>query len=125
MGTAGTALSSEYSPFLELPPELRLMIYELMVHEIIAALISATPAAVRSNALKRPRYFGALALLHTNHIIRKESGKFMYRKLRRQIEEFRDAAIEAMKQGKDDKYYNILMQMGSFVQMDKALKRVC
>ena len=60
---------------MSLPPEIRLMVYELAVRENIAAAVS------NANGLKRkpprPPYIGALALIHTSTGIRKESRNTM------------------------------------------------
>ena len=62
------------SPFLKLPAELRLAIYKLAMEDLIATL--PPPNSVLMARL-RPRYRGALALLHISTSIRQESTREM------------------------------------------------
>lgn len=62
------------SRFLDLPAELRLAIYKLAMEDLITTL---PPPDSPIMAKLRPRYRGALALLHTNRSIRQESAREM------------------------------------------------
>jgi hypothetical protein len=60
---------------MKLPPEVRVLVYEFAVQENIAATMSKTAGY---NELKRQPYLGALALVHTTSLIRKESRTVMH-----------------------------------------------
>lgn len=65
-------------PALELPPEIRLMIYELGIHDNIASVKSTAKLDNIFKTLKRQPYLGPLTLIDTTSIIRKESRGAMY-----------------------------------------------
>lgn len=82
MTAPNPADSPEHFPFMKLPPEIRLTIYELALQNTIAAGMS--------NPLKRPLrgpYIGALALIHASTSIRKESRNAMHAVAHRQWED--------------------------------------
>jgi hypothetical protein len=59
----------EAFPFMQLPPELRVMVYKLAIQDIVDPILSAD-----SGDAKEPKQFhGALALLHTSQLVRLES----------------------------------------------------
>jgi hypothetical protein len=60
---------------MKLPPEVRVLVYEFAVQENIAAAMSKTAGY---NELKRQPYLGALALVHTTSLIRRESRTVMH-----------------------------------------------
>ena len=77
MATPGTVDSQEHFPFMKLPPEIRLMIYEFGIHNSIEAAISQVSSS-STRRFEPPAYLGALALVHTSSGIRKESRDAMH-----------------------------------------------
>jgi hypothetical protein len=62
-------------PFMQLPPELRVMVYKFALQDVVDPILSSDPGDV-----KRPEPFrGALALLHTSRLLRWESCRPMQR----------------------------------------------
>lgn len=60
-------------PFMELPPELRLLAYEFSFQDTVDAIVSA-PYSTRALAHSRkPQFLGAVALVHTSKLIGAES----------------------------------------------------
>lgn len=78
MATSNLPHSSEHFPFMKLPPEIRLMIYESAIHNSIASAKSKADMDRSFRLPKRQPYLGALALIHTTSISRKESRGAMY-----------------------------------------------
>lgn len=72
---------------MKLPPEIRLMIYELAVQDDIAAAMGYALLA-GCWELDRQPYLGALALVHTSTIVRKESRSVMHDIAHRQWQDF-------------------------------------
>jgi hypothetical protein len=72
---------------MKLPPEIRLMIYGFAIHDNIASAISKADMDRSFRLPKRQPYLGALALIHTTSIIRKESRGAMYIVARHQWED--------------------------------------
>jgi hypothetical protein len=65
----------EASPFMKLSPELRLMVYQFALQDIVAHILSSDP-----NDATVPKPFrGALALLDTSRLLRSESCSLMKR----------------------------------------------
>ena len=76
MTTPGTANSQEHFPFMKLPPEIRLMIYEFGIHDSLVTAISRASLPI-TGRFEPPAYLGALALVHSSSGIRKESRNAM------------------------------------------------
>lgn len=123
---------SEHSPFMKLPKELRLMIYERVIQDAIAASMSNFHGTGTST--QRHVYLGETALLHTNRTIRKESGDVMFRIVRRLQEELVEwletipeahlATTPEMHQKIDDKIYEAGVQLFSVGALGDALEMV-
>ena len=71
-----------YCSIMDLPTEMRIMIYNFSLQRILDGIHDAAPADKRlPHAVRKPRgdpdglpfYTGALALIHTNRTIRAES----------------------------------------------------
>lgn len=67
--TAEACLDPEPFPFMRLPPELRLIVYDFAVHAITDPIMFSDSGEVQ----ELQPYRGALALLHTSKHIRQES----------------------------------------------------
>ena len=77
MTTPGTADTQEPFPFMKLPPEIRLMIYEFGIHNSMQAAKYEVSGPM-SGYIMPPVYLGALELVHTSSSIRKESRDAMH-----------------------------------------------
>jgi len=88
----------EHFPFMKLPPEIRLMVYEIAINDNIAAAMP-NALAMRSYKPNRHPYLGALALVHTTSIIRNESRNAMHAVAHRQWEDLCARSKERVKVG--------------------------
>lgn len=77
--TTDASLDQEPFPFMRLPPELRLMVYQFALRNITDPIMFPPSG----EAQKPQPYRGALALLHTNKFIRDESHSTMWYKTHR------------------------------------------
>ncbi|GAB7330189.1 hypothetical protein MBLNU13_g01855t1 [Cladosporium sp. NU13] len=87
MTISSTVDSQDHFANMNLPPEIRLMIYEFAIHNNIASAKSKADMDYSFMTPKRQPYLGALALIHTTSIIRKESRGAMYIVAHRQWED--------------------------------------
>jgi hypothetical protein len=78
MTSANPANSSEPFPFMKLPLEIRLTIYELAMQDTIATAFSVPSSQLDVMEPSKPR-LGALALAYTSDLVRKESSEAIYR----------------------------------------------
>lgn len=81
----------QQSPFMKLPPELRLAIYTFALQNIVNE-IKAIPLhtfTIPGHSPNHPPMLGALALLHTSRNIRRESSECMRRLAHAHYKQFR------------------------------------
>jgi hypothetical protein len=87
----------ETFPFMQLPPELRVMVYKLALQDVVDPILSAD-----SGDAKEPKQFhGALALLHTSQIVRRESCRAVIPIARAHCKSLLDARRRTMELRKD------------------------
>lgn len=83
--TATTPTADPATSFTSLPPEIRTKIYKLSLRDLLVTFHS--PSAL-TTCVRRPRYLGTLALLHTNRTIRLECAQDLIPIVRSQCQNF-------------------------------------
>ena len=106
---------------MKLPAELRLIIYELVLHDVIPILALGTPAMSYYACCGPSCARGALALLLTNKEVRAESSKAMMPSMLGRLESYRTRMqlveqewdeLECRHCDNEDDYRSIQQQLG-------------
>jgi hypothetical protein len=72
--TTDSDIPQKAFPFMQLPPELRVMVYKLALQDMVDPILCSGPG----DAEDPKAFHGALALVHTSRLVRLESCRDMY-----------------------------------------------
>jgi hypothetical protein len=118
--TADSERPQEAFPFMQLPPELRVMVYKFALQDLVDPILSSD-----SGDAKRPEPFrGALAFLHKSRNIRLESCSDMMRIVRTHSTSLLHALQALAGSDIPGQFDNTELQYSCIRTMSEALRRV-
>ena len=124
MATQGTNLESgpqQTFPFMRLPAELRLVIYELTMDDMIEYTEFSNQSSSMVGSQMRAR--GMLALLLTSKIIRAESSKVLRPLWTIYLDGFLEA-VKLLRRDRDVKQNDFLFHSNALLQIDRQLDQM-
>jgi hypothetical protein len=116
MAISNPARPWEHFPFMKLPPEIRLMVYEIAMQDTIATASSIPVTQLDVKEPSQPR-LGALALAYTSDLIRTESSEVIFQIANSQFE------ISLIRQRAFQKAWSCLLASSDGFSLSDEIKR--